>query len=171
MGWLPDLIPPQPESARVESCQQARIIDCNLEAGLARASVSLSERERDLLYRPDVTKYQYLQQQFESGALERNALKAFAANKEEAGHGVFGAESRPLNGPRHPHCGGRDQFPHQIPIEHAATRRVPAANHQVAAGINCRDQCGQKLWGMLKIGVHYAKNCRIGVLPAVKNRP
>src|ERR1022692_1804016 len=76
---MPALIPPQTESARVESRQQPRIIDCNLEAGLARTAVSLPESKRNLLHRSDVTAHQHLKQHF---------------------------EARPLNGPRHPYCCG-----------------------------------------------------------------
>src|ERR1035438_8470297 len=166
---LTSVFPPQPDPHRIQPHQQQRIVPSNVEVGFAGAPVAQAKGKRNLGDRMDAATYQHLQQQLEAGALKCNLLQAFAPDQKEAGHRVFRPQPGLLQGPCHPHCCCRQELSHRIPVAQIAARRIAAANRNILAFLNGRNQTRQQLRRVLQIGVHHAQNRGIRVLPAMQN--
>lgn len=140
-----------------------------LAVGLTGAARAESEGKGHLFDGMETGADEDLEQELETGFLEGNLLDSFAAEEEEAGHGVVGAESVALDGQGDPDGDGRKETAHEIPVADAAAFGVAAADGQIVSGEDGGDELGKKLGGVLKVGIHDTEDGGVGVAPAVEN--
>jgi len=155
--------------AGVKANEQAGVVDGNFDVSLAGAAETAAEFEGDFFDRLDAAADQDFEQQLEAGFLKLDPVQASAANHEEAGHRVFGADFALLQGPGDPDGGGGEEFAGWVPLAQAAAGSVAATDDDIAVAQDGGEQAGKKLGGVLEVGVHDAEDGGVGVLPAMQD--